>query len=209
MTHSRELEFARVSKLLHDEIGQVLSAVGLQLDVLRLDFSPQVPQISEHTSEIQKLLERAIEQVRNLSYELNPDIVQRAGLSFAMERLVGRWRDSFSGAIRLLFDSDFRVSPAIGNVFYKIAEHALENAVLHSSATLVEVVARRTNLKNVMEIRDNGVGFSVAERRGKAPGVGLILMDYYASNAGVVLRIESQAGKGTSVRLEHGTKANE
>src|SRR4051795_4632974 len=61
--NAREVESNRVSRLLHDEVGQVLSAVGLLMDVLRLDFSKQVPEITDRIREIQKMLDDAVEQV--------------------------------------------------------------------------------------------------------------------------------------------------
>ena len=58
--NAREMESDRVSRTLHDEVGQVLSAVGLQLDVLKLDFQDRIPEIAERTVEIQKMLDRAV-----------------------------------------------------------------------------------------------------------------------------------------------------
>src|SRR3954467_8002663 len=89
--NAREVESARVSKLLHDEVGQVLSAVGLQMDVLKLDYRGQIPEITERINEIQQILDTAVQQVRTLSYDLNPSIVERAGLHSALDRLIGRF----------------------------------------------------------------------------------------------------------------------
>jgi len=62
---------ARVARLLHDDVSQVLSAVGLQLDAMRMDFREQTPGIDERAAEIQCMLEQAIEQLRDISNELN------------------------------------------------------------------------------------------------------------------------------------------
>src|SRR5258706_14403153 len=137
---SREQDGTRGARVLHDEVGQVLSAVGLQLDVLRLDLQDKVPEIMARTAEIQQMLELAITQVRGLSFELNPAIVERAGLQFAMERLCGKYRDQFRGNLRLQYDQGIRVPLAAGNAIYKISELALENALVHAQATMIEVV---------------------------------------------------------------------
>src|SRR5687767_13617296 len=113
--NAREVESDRVSRLLHDEVGQVLSAVGLQLDVLKLDFREQLPEITERIKEIQSMLDQAVEQVRALSYDLNPAVVERAGLQRAMDRLVGRMRTQFSGSIRFLHDPAARVPLPVAN----------------------------------------------------------------------------------------------
>jgi signal transduction histidine kinase len=204
MMNTREVEYARVSRLLHDEVGQVLSAVGLQLDVLRMDFKSQVPEMMERTIEIQKMLEQAVVLVRDLSYELNPAIVERAGLQFALDRLVSRYRKSCPGALRLLTDASVHVPLSIANILYKIAEHAVENAVKHAQCTQIEVLLRPTQKKMVtLEIRDNGVGFSMDDVQKRAPGLGFILMEYYTSQAGLDLSIKSTLGKGTTVKVSY------
>jgi signal transduction histidine kinase len=100
---------ARVARILHDDVGQVLSAIGLQIDVMRMDFVAQAPGIAERSAEIQQLLEKAIDRVRDLSFELNPATVERAGLQFALERMVGRVRQNYKGTVRLMYDSSVRL----------------------------------------------------------------------------------------------------
>src|SRR4051812_11366804 len=101
--NARDVESNRVSRILHDEVGQVLSAVGLQLDVLKLDYREKNPDITERVNEIQKMLDHAVQQVRSLSYDLNPSVVERAGLHMALDRLVGRYREKFAGSLRYLY----------------------------------------------------------------------------------------------------------
>ncbi len=89
--NEHEAVLARVSRLLHDDVSQILSAVGLQLDAMRMDFREQAPGLDGRAAEIQELLEQAIEQLRDISNELNPSIVERAGLRFALDRLAGKF----------------------------------------------------------------------------------------------------------------------
>ena len=72
-------ERTRISRILHDQVGQVMSAVGLQLELLRMDFEHSVPEIAARTGEIQQLLERALVHVRTLVSELNPAPLKGAG----------------------------------------------------------------------------------------------------------------------------------
>ena len=109
LVHAQEAEVARIARVLHDEVSQVLSAVGLQLDVLRMDYQASAPELAARTAEIQQMLEVAINQVRDLSHDLNPSIVERAGLQFALSRLVGRCRKPGEAPIRLLYDSTVRL----------------------------------------------------------------------------------------------------
>src|SRR5437660_10363613 len=93
--NEHEAALSRVSRLLHDDVSQVLSAVGLQLDAMRMDFRELAPGLDGRAAEIQAMLEQAIEQLRDLSNELSPSIVERAGLQFALDRLIGRARKTF------------------------------------------------------------------------------------------------------------------
>jgi signal transduction histidine kinase len=207
--NAREVESNRVSRLLHDEVGQVLTAVGLLLDVLKLDFCKQVPDITDRVHEIQKMLDEAVQQVRALSYDLNPSVVERAGLQSALDRLVGRFRGQFAGSIRYLYDSSVRVPLSVGNAWYKIAELALENAIQHSGATRIEVHVRRTHKNVMIEVRDNGNGFSLVEAKLNPQGLGLLLIEHYASLTPIVVDIKSSPGKGSTVRSTYEPEAAE
>jgi signal transduction histidine kinase len=200
LMNAQEQEWARVSRVLHDEVSQVMSAVGLQLDVLRMDLQDRVPEISARTAEIQKLLERAISLVRELSYELNPAIVEKAGLQFALERLIGRYRKRYSGTLRLMVDLAELLPPDVASALYKIAHQAIENAVHHSEASLIEVMIKPVSRTTVLEVRDQGIGFRIEELKGKVPGLGLLMMQYYASQADIDFSVTSEPGKGTIVR---------
>jgi signal transduction histidine kinase len=201
LINERERELTRVSRVLHDKVGQVLSALGLQLDVMRMDFQDQAPGIGERTTEMQQMLEEVIGELRGLSYELNPSVVERAGLPFALNRLVGRFRESYRGTLRLFVDSAARVPGHSAATFYKLAEFALDNVVQHSESTYAEVLVRQVRDRFVLEVRDNGRGFEVAETIDNVQGgLGLLLMKYYASLEGMRLTIHSFAGKGTIVK---------
>lgn len=195
--NAREQEGARISRILHDEVGQMLSAIGLQLDLLRMDIKDNVADTSPRIADIQKVIEIAVAQVRDLSYELNPSIVERAGLPFAFDRLVGRYRKNYSGSIRLLFDSSVRVPVEPATAFYKIAEQALDNAVRYSGATKVEILVKHAKQAVALEIRDNGRGFSPEQEHG---GLGLHLMKYHATQAQLQFSVASVPEKGTIVR---------
>jgi signal transduction histidine kinase len=204
--NAREVESNRVSRLLHDEVGQVLSAVGLQMHVLKLDFKDRLPEMVERVNEIQKMLDQAVEQVRSLSYDLNPAVVERAGLQFALDRLIGRIRGLSQASIRFLYDSSVRVPLPVANAWYKIAELALENAIKHAGATKIEVHIKSNPKTTALEVRDNGSGFSIVEAKLKPAGLGLLLMEHYATQVPISIDIKSTPGKGTVVRTTYTTE---
>ncbi len=194
---AQEEEHARLSRFLHDEMGQSLTAVGMQLDILRMDLEASVPDIGRRTAEIQSLLEVVVNRIRDLSYELNPGIVERAGFHSAMDRLAGRYRRTFAGTLRLLADSSIRVRGEIGSAMYKIAQEAIENSIRHAACTQIEVLVKATQSGPTLEVHDNGCGFIASQCR---PRLGLMLMEYYAAQVGLRLELDSQPGKGTRVR---------
>ena len=191
---------AGVARVLHDDVSQVLSAVGLQLDAMRMDFRDQAPGIDARAVEIQTMLEQVIEQLRDISNELNPSIVERAGLQFALDRLAGKVRKTFSGSLRLHFDAAARVPTAIATTFYKIAECALESAAGRPGCSAIDVQVKKGHDDFILEIRDNA---EIAEiDRSKIP-LARLLLDYYASRGRVVLDIQDGPGRGTTIRARH------
>lgn len=203
LMNTQEEQWARIARALHDEVGQILSAVGLQLDVLRMDLEDRVPEIATRTAEVQELLERAITLVRELSYELNPAVVEKAGFHFAMERLAGRYRREFRGTLRLLVDLPERLPVEVATAFYKIARLAIANAVQHAHSQQIEVLVKTSRKGTALEVQDSGAGFAVEEVRSSIPGLGIPLMEHHAVHAGLDFTITSTPGRGTIVRVFH------
>ncbi len=117
---SQEFERTMVSKFLHDSVGQNLTALGLQLDLVRMDLASVSPETCLRIGEIQKLLEEMMESVREYSYELNPSTVERAGLRPALDRMAGRIRARFSGTLRVNVDPSLKLDPKLATAQYQI-----------------------------------------------------------------------------------------
>jgi signal transduction histidine kinase len=193
--NEHEAALSGVSRRLHDDVSQVLSAVGLQLDAMRMDFRDQAPGVDARAVEIQGLLEQAIEQLRDIANQLNPSIVERAGLQFSLDCLIGKVRGEFPGTLRLHFDPSIRMPTILAKTFYKISEYALDLAKATVGCSLIDVHVKRAQGQYVLEVSDNGRVDSAA-----AVPLEQLLMDYYASKNYVTLRIERLAGKGSVIR---------
>src|SRR5208282_3826896 len=140
------------------------------------DFREQAPGMDGRATEIQELLEQAIEQLRDITNELNPSIVERAGLQFALDRLIGKVRVGFPCTLRLHFDASLRVPTILAKAFYKITECALDIAKATPGCSLIDIHLKRAQGEYVLEISDNA---PVDDSR--AAPLGQLLMDYYAS----------------------------
>ncbi len=197
---AQEYERNTLSKFLHDMVGQNLTALGLQLDLARMDVESISPETCVRITEIQKVLETIMEQVREYSYHLNPSAVERAGLRSALDRLSIHVRERFTGGLRVNVDPSLKLDPKIASAFYHIAQEATENAVQHSSCSAIEIAVKSTRTGASMEVRDNGRGFDPGDILGGARGLGLLSMEHYAAQAGLDLSITSDKKTGTTVR---------
>lgn len=196
--NAQEVQSARIARILHDDVNQVLSAAGLHLDLIRMEHGTQVPELTAKTAEVQGLLGQVIEQLRELSYEINPAVVERVGLVFALERLVERYRRQHRAPVQQKIEPRLRLPLRISSALYRIAEAALENSVKYSGAKRVDLLLRGSPNLVKLEVRDNGCGFDLAQPIGS--GLGMAIMRHHAALAGGTLHIES-TGQGTLVSV--------
>ncbi len=197
---AQEFERNTLSKFLHDVVGQNLTALGLQLDLARMDIEGGSPDTCVRIGEIQKVLETIMEQVREYSYHLNPSAVERAGLRSALDRLTVNIRERFTGGLRVNVDPSLKLDPKLAAAFYHIAHEAVDNAVQHAGCSAIEIAVKSTRTGASIEIRDNGKGFDPADILGGSRGLGLLSMEHYAAQAGLDLSITSDKKTGTTVR---------
>jgi len=195
----REFERRMVAQFLHDKVGQNLTALGLQLDLVRMDLEEVAPPVSSRVVEIQRLLETIMEDVREYSYELNPLAVERAGLRAALDRLAARIRGRFTGSLRINADPSLKLDPKTASAMYQIAQEAVENAVQHAGCSAIEIAVKSTKAGPSLEVRDNGRGFDPADILGGRRGLGILSMEHHAAQAGFDLSIKSSRGNGASV----------
>jgi signal transduction histidine kinase len=194
-------ERGRLSRFLHDDVAQNLSAVGLQLDLLRMDLAAAgASQSSAAVVEIQQLLEAVMERVRDFSYELDPPAIERDGLRAALERLVTRTRQRFSGAVHLSASPGLNLSRHLAGALYRIAQEAVQNALRHAACSRIDITVKSGRGGVTLEVRDNGRGFDPGDPSGGCRGQGLVSMEHYAAEAGLDLAVTSQPGDGTLVR---------
>jgi|SRR5271157_1193280 len=197
---SQEFERAMVSSFLHDSVGQNLTALGLQLDLVRMDLADISSSVCGRIAEIQKLLETMMEQVREYSYTLNPSTVERAGLRVALDRLTVRLRERFTGVLRVNVDPSLKIDPKIASAMYQVAQEAVENSVQHAACSVIEIAVKSTRVGPSLEVRDNGKGFDPSDLLGGYRGLGLLSMEHYAAQAGLDLSITGNRETGTTVR---------
>jgi signal transduction histidine kinase len=181
-------EQRRAGSVLHDDIGPLLSAAGLRLQLLRMDFPDAVARVRE----VMEALEDAMERVRALSQQLNPSPVYRSGFKNAVADLVERHRQKFPGKITFTFATAARLPVEAAVAMYEAVTVALSEAADHADATHIDVSVRGTKTVKVC-VKDNGTG-----RRSHRT---LALAALLARQAGLTLEVST--GKGTIVWISY------
>jgi signal transduction histidine kinase len=200
-----ETDRARLSQLLHDHIGQNLSAAGLQLDLLRMDLADGAFPIPPRVGEIQAALESIMELVRNVNRELNPAVAERIGLRAALDRLAGSLRAEFKGNLRVFVDATAQPPPGPAAALYRIAQEAAGHAARRAGCSAIEILLKSLRNGLALEIHDNapaaGAGF-------QAGGLQLMVMQHFADGAGIELQVERFPSRGTTVQALYRCRAD-
>ena len=198
----QEEERRAVARELHDELGQVLTAVRLNLQTLRRRSADATlgPVFEDGLA----LLETAIAEVRALSTRLRPTILDDLGLEAALRSHLER----SSVRAELALDTDIRLpgrrlDPAVETACFRIVQEAMTNALRHAEASHLAVALRVVTGELVLSVRDDGRGFDLAAAAGRAArgeSAGLSGMEERAQLAGGRLEMNTAPGRGTEVR---------
>lgn len=189
---------------LHDTVGQELTALGLNLTILRGVLPAGLPEpITQRLEDSQRLVEGTARHLREIMVELRPPGLDELGLFAALEehtRQVAR-RTGLEVRIRGR-ELHERLPPTAEIALFRIVQEALNNAVKHAAASRVEVVLEEDFAGTHLAIRDNGKGFSSAKRSRAAGGMGMTTMRERAEAIGATIGIESASGRGTCVTVD-------
>ena len=198
---AQETERRNIARELHDEIGQLLTAVKLDLQMVMRECPG--PAAYSCVREAMGSMDRVIARVRDLSLDLRPSMLDDLGLMPALRWMAGRQAERAGFAVHVGADlPDTRLAPEIETACFRIAQEALTNAARHARAKRVTVELRREGEALALTVRDDGCGFDAgAMRRQAAAGAsfGLLGMQERATLAGGELEIESAPGRGTTV----------
>lgn len=195
----QENERHRIARELHDEIGQSLTAVKINIESSR-----RVPDQSTaklYLDDSIAIIERLIQQVRTLSLELRPSLLDDLGLESALRWYLARQAERAGFAAELIADSlAAHLPPEIETACFRVAQEALTNVVRHAHASRVVVELRQRGSTLRLSIRDDGVGFDV-QAAAHGANLGLVGMQERVLLVDGKLTIESAPGHGTTVRV--------
>lgn len=201
LIEAQELERRHLAHELHDEIGQVLTAVKINLQVLQRSLTSSGSKYPIQDSVT--IVDGALKQVRNLALDLRPSMLDDLGLLPALEWYLNQQMQRTKLSISLLYDPfESALSPKLETVCYRIVQEALTNIVRYAEATHVVVCLKQSDNTLHLSVQDDGIGFDVRAARDRASrgsSLGLPGMEERTALVGGQLRITSVLEQGTVI----------
>jgi len=201
LLETQESERRHIARELHDEIGQALTAVKINLQAAqRLPEAP-VPYLEDSIS----IVDRTLQQVRTLSLDLRPALLDDLGLVATLRWYVDRQAQRAGFTAQFVADPlETRPRPDIETACFRVAQEALTNVTRHAQAQQVRVELHQRDAELHLLIRDDGKGFDVRtaqERAAQGASTGLLGMQERVWLVGGQIDIESVPAGGTEVRV--------
>jgi len=201
---AQEEERKRISQELHDQIGQLLTALLIQLQLLERDLSE--PLLKDRVKVLKQLAEEISIHLHHIAWELRPPALDELGLLAALERVTEEWSKRFNIPCEFEVNGALngKVEPEVAIGVFRIVQESLTNIAKHAKATHARVAVWQENGELVVTVEDNGVGFRVKDvmhHPDENKRLGLLGMMERAAMLSGKLDIESKPGKGTKVHL--------
>jgi PAS domain S-box-containing protein len=197
--HVQEEERRHLARELHDEIGQALTGAKINLEAAIKESDGAK---SKRIDETAAILEKLLGQVRQISLDLRPPMLDDLGLVPALRSLLDQQGRRASVAVRFSAeDMPENLDPEIQTTCFRIAQEAITNAVRHAAAAQIDADLRCENGKLRLLIRDNGEGFDVESAQAQTVGLGLIGIRERAALVGGRTKIISAPNKGTTIEV--------
>jgi signal transduction histidine kinase len=198
---AQEEERRRIARELHDGVNQELSALSIALT--RLGHRPPA-RAADLTGELARLQERAaglVEEVRQISHELHPGVLQHVGLVAALQGYCEEYEGEHGLAVTFRADEDLGVVPIDRALcLYRATQEALGNVAKHAKARHARVIVARDHDDVRLTVADDGCGFDLTEARSRG-GLGLISLDERVRLVGGQVTIRTGPQRGTEVRI--------
>lgn len=191
----QEAERQRVARELHDEVGQTLTGVMLQIEGLALAIPDE---LREPLEQLRETARHGTEEVRNIARRLRPDALEELGLPHALAALAGAFERQARVPITRAIEPITDMTPEQELVIYRVAQEAFTNIARHAGATAVTLSLQRRSERIALVVRDDGRGLPDGAEHSSQ---GIRGMRERAMLVGASLTIQSRPGEGTEVRL--------
>ncbi|MGH7453905.1 MAG: PAS domain S-box protein, partial [bacterium] len=193
----REEERTHIAREIHDELGQVMTALKMDLSWLSKRLLKEQDSLLEKTQSMSKLVDMTVKTVQRISAELRPGLLDDLGLAAAIEWQTSQFRERTGIECEAALDLDgISLDRERSTMFFRILQEALTNVVRHAQATKVEIGLTRRERKLLLKVRDNGKGIT-NNKVYEATSFGLIGMRERARRFRGKVKIRGIQDKGT------------
>jgi PAS domain S-box-containing protein len=206
LINAQEAERGRLSRELHDEIGQALTAIKINLETIHKEFADRLTgDTRESYKETETLVDNILDQIHQISLDLRPSILDDLGLVPTLNWYVKRFAQRMD--IPVEFSSSKlinRLDPELETVVYRVVQEALTNVAKHARAKRVQVWLEEDAENLRVGIQDDGGGFDLevmTERPPEKRGAGLLGIQERAMQMGGMAEVSSGVGEGTRIDL--------
>jgi two-component system sensor histidine kinase UhpB len=206
LIEAQETDHRIIAGEIHDQIGQNLTALSINLNIMNSYFGDEVDKkITNRLSDSLKLVEETMERMRNVIADLRPPVLDDYGLGVALRWYIERFSER-TGVATVLQEEELlpRLPLGIETAIFRIVQEVLTNVAKHAQASQVNILLERTNGIIQLAITDNGVGFDTADVRKlkEQPQWGLITIEERAKALGGLISVESMPGRGTKIIVQ-------
>ncbi len=201
MQQVREDEKRRISREIHDQLGQSLTALKLDVTWIKKNLPAPSFGINEKIQSMLSIIENSIYTVRRISSELRPQVLDILGLEEALKWQSNQFKSNTGIKVLLHIEIDSKkIPPELATHLFRIFQEALTNITRHAKATCVNVDLECSEERIYFEVRDNGVGIN-SEKIECPDSLGLLGIRERALMFDGNVQIEGEEGKGTSVKV--------
>lgn len=205
MLHVEEMERRRISRELHDEAGQSLLCIRLQLELLEQSLPESQRDWRHKLGDARDLTERTILEMRRLIAALSPAVLEQLGLGAALRQLINRFQRLHSCRVKLQLNKMGTLPQQTEVITYRLVQECFNNIGKHAAATLVNISLASADGFLKLIVEDNGVGFHVEEAFQKRESFGLAGMRERVALLGGKFQVESRTEspkRGTKISIE-------
>ncbi|MBI3680906.1 MAG: GAF domain-containing sensor histidine kinase [Acidobacteria bacterium] len=213
MLQVEEAERRRISRELHDEAGQSLLCVRLQLEMIEQAMPPEAAAVRRRLEDVREQTERTILEIRRLIAALSPAVLEQLGLGAALRQLVNRFGRLHAGRVKLHLKALQGLPKQLEIIVYRLVQECCNNIAKHSLASHVNISAATADGLLRLQVEDDGIGFHVKEALEKRNSFGLAGIRERVALMGGKFAIESwpkpvarrkpkAASRGTRIRIE-------
>jgi len=199
---AREKERTRIARELHDELGQLLTALHMDIALLNKKIPRDQELLLKKTESMTKLIDMTMNTLKRIYMDLRPGMLDHLGLAVAIGWQAGEFEKRTGIACKVTVDpEDLEIDPDLSTAVFRIFQETLTNISRHSEATRAHVSLKLKNNRVELTVKDNGKGIT-EDQLTKPKSFGLIGIGERAYHWNGKVKITGKKGKGTTVRVD-------